>query len=133
MNPRHADFQAFREGSKGLYINHLQRLADPPPRHTTAQSWHIQSELVTSRVHHHDYCPLQRSLRDGASARNVRKMARRIPLPFREVCQRVGLKASLVYRLIALGQFPRQVKLSERTVARALSLPRADRRAVMFE
>jgi prophage regulatory protein len=35
----------------------------------------------------------------------------------REVCQRVGLKHSSVYRLIALGRFPKQVKLSERTAA----------------
>jgi len=35
----------------------------------------------------------------------------------REVCQRVGLKTSSVYRLISLGKFPKQVKLSERTAA----------------
>jgi prophage regulatory protein len=38
-------------------------------------------------------------------------------LRLREVCQRVGLKASSVYRLIALGKFPKQVKLSERSAA----------------
>jgi prophage regulatory protein len=38
-------------------------------------------------------------------------------LRLREVCQRVGLKPSSVYRLIALGGFPKQVKLSERTAA----------------
>lgn len=38
-------------------------------------------------------------------------------LRLREVCQRVGLKSSSVYRLIALGKFPKQVKLSERTAA----------------
>jgi prophage regulatory protein len=38
-------------------------------------------------------------------------------LRLREVCQRVGLKPSSVYRLIALGTFPKQVKLSERTAA----------------
>ena len=38
-------------------------------------------------------------------------------LRLREVCQRVGLKPSSVYRLIALGAFPKQVKLSERTAA----------------
>jgi prophage regulatory protein len=38
-------------------------------------------------------------------------------LRLREVCQRVGLKPSSVYRLIGLGTFPKQVKLSERTSA----------------
>jgi prophage regulatory protein len=38
-------------------------------------------------------------------------------LRLREVCQRVGLKTSSVYRLIGLGKFPKQVKLSERTAA----------------
>jgi prophage regulatory protein len=38
-------------------------------------------------------------------------------LRLREVCQRVGLKPSSVYRLIGLGTFPKQVKLSERTPA----------------
>jgi prophage regulatory protein len=38
-------------------------------------------------------------------------------LRLREVCQRVGLKPSSVYRLIGLGTFPKQVKLSERTAA----------------
>jgi prophage regulatory protein len=38
-------------------------------------------------------------------------------LRLREVCKRVGLKPSSVYRLIGLGRFPRQVKLSERTAA----------------
>jgi prophage regulatory protein len=38
-------------------------------------------------------------------------------LRLREVCQRVGLKTSSVYRLIDLGKFPKQVKLSERTAA----------------
>ena len=38
-------------------------------------------------------------------------------LRLREVCQRVGLKSSSVYRLIGLGKFPKQVKLSERTAA----------------
>jgi prophage regulatory protein len=36
-------------------------------------------------------------------------------LRLREVCQRVGLKPSSIYRLINLGRFPKQVKLSERT------------------
>ena len=36
-------------------------------------------------------------------------------LRLREVCQRVGLKPSSLYRLIGLGTFPKQVKLSERT------------------
>jgi prophage regulatory protein len=35
----------------------------------------------------------------------------------REVCTRVGLRRSSIYRLIGLGYFPKQVKLSERTVA----------------
>jgi prophage regulatory protein len=35
----------------------------------------------------------------------------------REVCARVGLKQSTVYRLIALGRFPKQVKLSEHASA----------------
>jgi prophage regulatory protein len=38
-------------------------------------------------------------------------------LRLREVCQRVGLKHSAVYRLIGLGKFPKQVKLSERASA----------------
>jgi prophage regulatory protein len=38
-------------------------------------------------------------------------------LRLREVCQRVGLKTSAVYRLINLGRFPKQVKLSERSAA----------------
>jgi prophage regulatory protein len=38
-------------------------------------------------------------------------------LRLREVCQRVGLKPSSVYRLIDFGRFPKQVKLSERTAA----------------
>jgi prophage regulatory protein len=38
-------------------------------------------------------------------------------LRLREVCKRVGLKTSSVYRLIGLGKFPKQVKLSERTSA----------------
>jgi prophage regulatory protein len=38
-------------------------------------------------------------------------------LRLREVCQRVGLKPSSVYRLIGLGTFPKQLKLSERTSA----------------
>jgi prophage regulatory protein len=36
---------------------------------------------------------------------------------FREVCARVGLKRSSVYRLIELGRFPKQIKLSERASA----------------
>jgi prophage regulatory protein len=35
----------------------------------------------------------------------------------REVCTRVGLRRSAIYRLIGLGRFPKQVKLSVRTVA----------------
>jgi prophage regulatory protein len=35
----------------------------------------------------------------------------------REVCTRVGLKQSTVYRLIALGKFPKQLKLSEHASA----------------
>jgi prophage regulatory protein len=38
-------------------------------------------------------------------------------LRLRDVCQRVGLKQSAVYRLIGLGKFPKQVKLSERASA----------------
>lgn len=38
-------------------------------------------------------------------------------LRLREVSDRVGLKASGIYRLMALGTFPKQVKLSERTAA----------------
>jgi prophage regulatory protein len=38
-------------------------------------------------------------------------------LRLRDVCQRVGLKQSAVYRLISLGKFPKQVKLSERASA----------------
>jgi hypothetical protein len=50
MNPRHADFQSAFGGSRGLSINHLQRLADPfpgTPRHnpgtlnlSRSRSWH---------------------------------------------------------------------------------------------
>src|SRR5258707_785416 len=50
LNPRHADFQAFRGDFRGLSINHLQRLATPFPgtqRHNPAtlnlsstHSWH---------------------------------------------------------------------------------------------
>jgi hypothetical protein len=46
LNPRHAHFQPLTGCFRGLSINHLQRLADPLPRHTKAQSWHTQSELV---------------------------------------------------------------------------------------
>ena len=35
----------------------------------------------------------------------------------REVCARVGLKQSTVYQLIALGRFPKQIKLSEHASA----------------
>ncbi len=35
----------------------------------------------------------------------------------REVCQRVGLRQSTIYRLIGLGKFPKQVKLSEHASA----------------
>src|SRR5580692_3884525 len=35
----------------------------------------------------------------------------------REVCSRVSLRPSSLYRLIQLGRFPKQVKLSERTAA----------------
>lgn len=35
----------------------------------------------------------------------------------REVCARVGLRRSAVYKLISVGRFPKQVKLSERTAA----------------
>jgi prophage regulatory protein len=35
----------------------------------------------------------------------------------REVCARVGLKQSTVYRLIALSRFPKQIKLSEHASA----------------
>jgi len=35
----------------------------------------------------------------------------------REVCARVGLKTSTVYRLIGLGRFPKQIKLSEHASA----------------
>lgn len=38
-------------------------------------------------------------------------------LRLREVCARVGLRPSAVYNLISLGRFPKQVKLSERSVA----------------
>src|ERR1700735_5279374 len=53
LNPRHADFQAFREGLRGLTINHLQALASPfpgTPRHnygTLNLSW---SHLRHSRL-----------------------------------------------------------------------------------
>jgi prophage regulatory protein len=36
---------------------------------------------------------------------------------FREVCARVGLRRSSIYRLIELGRFPKQIKLSERASA----------------
>jgi prophage regulatory protein len=32
-----------------------------------------------------------------------------------EVCARVGLKPAMIYRLIGLGRFPKQVKVSERS------------------
>jgi prophage regulatory protein len=35
----------------------------------------------------------------------------------REVCQRVGLGQSTIYKLVMTGKFPKQVKLSERTSA----------------
>jgi prophage regulatory protein len=35
----------------------------------------------------------------------------------KELCARVGLRSSSIYRLIHLGRFPRQVKLSERSAA----------------
>jgi predicted DNA-binding transcriptional regulator AlpA len=35
----------------------------------------------------------------------------------REVCARVGLKQSTIYRLIGLGSFPKQIKLSEHASA----------------
>jgi prophage regulatory protein len=35
----------------------------------------------------------------------------------KEVCARVGLRASSIYRPMSLGQFPRQVKLLERSSA----------------
>jgi len=57
LNPRHADFQSFFVGLRGLSINHLQRLSPLFPgtsRHNPgtvnlswSQSWHSQSELVT--------------------------------------------------------------------------------------
>ena len=50
LNPRHADFQSVFGDSRGLSINHLQRLADPvpgTPRHNPgklnlswSQIWH---------------------------------------------------------------------------------------------
>jgi acetyl esterase/lipase len=59
LNPRHADFQPAAGCSRGLLINHLQRLADPfpgIPRHNPgtlnlswSRSWHEtkrQKELV---------------------------------------------------------------------------------------
>jgi hypothetical protein len=33
LNPRHADFQSFFGGLRGLTINHLQRLTDPSQTH----------------------------------------------------------------------------------------------------
>jgi prophage regulatory protein len=36
-------------------------------------------------------------------------------LRLREVCKRVGVGHSTIYRMIAAGQFPRQLKLSEHT------------------
>jgi prophage regulatory protein len=38
-------------------------------------------------------------------------------LRLKEVCARVGLRTSSIYRLMSLGRFPRQVKLSERSSA----------------
>lgn len=35
----------------------------------------------------------------------------------REATQRTGLSKAMVYRLIAAGQFPRQIRLTERTSA----------------
>ncbi len=57
MNPRHADFQSFFRGLRGLSINHLQRLADPfpgSPRHnpgTPNLSWsHLGHEVNETRI-----------------------------------------------------------------------------------
>jgi prophage regulatory protein len=58
-----------------------------------------------------------------AQKRNNESMHARPPstglryLRLREVSARVGLKASGIYRLMAQGSFPKQVKLSERTAA----------------
>jgi prophage regulatory protein len=38
-------------------------------------------------------------------------------LRLKEVCVQVGLKSLGIYRLVKLGRFPTQVKLSERSVA----------------
>jgi prophage regulatory protein len=38
-------------------------------------------------------------------------------LRLKEVCARVGLRSSSIYRLMSLGRFPKQVKLSERSAA----------------
>src|SRR3984893_3035455 len=47
-NHRHADFQTVVAGSRGLIINHLQRLpALVNAAHTKAHSWHTQSDLGT--------------------------------------------------------------------------------------
>lgn len=53
--------------------------------------------------------------RGFASANESTRGLRYIRL--REVCARVGLKQSTVYRLIELGRFPKQIKLSERASA----------------
>ena len=52
-----------------------------------------------------------------SAVRTVEDPPRLRYLRLKEVCARVGLRSSSIYRLINLRRFPKQVKLSERSSA----------------